>query len=60
MALVFSRVGPDEDFGAVEELVEAPEAIEMPIVLWHVARCIGVEDFAGGVEGFEAREIGAA
>ena len=52
VALVFNRVGPDEDFGAAEELAEAPEAIEMPIVLWHVARCTGVEDFAGEAEDF--------
>ena len=45
-------MGPDEDFGVAEELAEAPEAIEMPVVLWHVARCIGVEDFAGAAEGF--------
>ena len=52
VAFVFSRVGPDEDFGAAEELAEAPEAIEMPVVLWHVARCTGVEDFAGAAEDF--------
>ena len=45
-------MGPDEDFGAAEELAEAPEAIEMPVVLWHVARCTGVEDFARATEGF--------
>ena len=45
-------MGPNEDFGAAEELVEAPEAIEMPVVLWHVARCTGVEDFAGAAEDF--------
>ena len=50
VALVFNRVGPDEDFGAAEELAEAPEAIEMPVVLWHVARCTCVEDFAGAAE----------
>ena len=52
VALVFSRVGPDEDFGVAEELAEAPEAIEMHIVLWHIARCTGVEDFAGAAEDF--------
>ena len=52
VVFVFSRVGPDEDFGATEELAEAPEAIEMPVVLWHVARCTGVEDFAGAAEDF--------
>ena len=52
MAFVFSREGPVDKFGAAEELAEAPEAIEMPVVLWHVARCIGAEDFDGGVEDF--------
>ena len=33
VAFVFSRVGPDDDFGAAEELVETPEAIEKPAVL---------------------------
>ena len=55
VAFVFSRVGTNEDFGAVEELAEAPEAIEMPVVLWHVARCTGVEDFAGAT-----KDIGGA
>ena len=45
-------MGPDEDFGAAEELAEAPEAIEMPVVLWHVARCTGVEDFSEAAEDF--------
>ena len=36
MVFVFSREGPIEEFGAAEELAEAPEAIEMPVVLWHV------------------------
>ena len=52
MALVFSRVGPVEECGGAEELVEALEAIEMPVVLWHEARCTGAEDFDGGVEDF--------
>ena len=52
MAFVFSREGPVEEFDAAEELAEAPEAIEMPVVLWHVARCTGAEDFGGGVEDF--------
>ena len=52
VALVFSRVGPDEEFGAAEELAETPEAIEMPTVLWHVSRCTGVEDFARAAEDF--------
>ena len=53
MAFVFSREGPVEEFGAAEELAEAPEAIEMPAVLWHEARCTGAEDFGGGAEDFE-------
>ena len=52
MALVFSRVGPDEEFGATEELAETPEAMEMPVVLWHEARCAGAEDFVRVVEDF--------
>ena len=58
MPLVFNRVGPDEEFGAAEELTETPEAMEMPAVLWHVARRTGVEDFAGATEEF--RGAGAA
>ena len=34
------------------ELADAPEAIEMPVVLWHVARCTGAEDFVGAAEDF--------
>ena len=62
VAFVFSRVGPDEEFGAAEELVETPEAIEMPTVLWHVARCTGVEDFARATEDFGegAEDFGGA
>ena len=62
MAFVFSGVGPDEDFGAAEELAEAPEAIEMSVVLWHVARCTGVEDFAGAAQDFGggAEDFGGA
>ena len=52
MAFVFSREGPFDEFGAAEVLAEAPEAIEMPIVLWHVARCTGAEDFVGAAEDF--------
>ena len=52
VAFVFSRVGPDADFGAAKELAEAPEAIEMHVFLWHVARCIGVEDLGGAAEDF--------
>ena len=52
MVFVFSREGPVEDFGAAEELAEAPEAIEMHVVLWHVARCTGAEDFVGAAGDF--------
>ena len=52
VAFVFGKVGPVEDFGGVEELAEDPEAIEMPVVLWHVARCTGAEDFVGAAEDF--------
>ena len=51
VAFVFSREGPIEEIGAAEELAEAPEAIEMP-VLWHVARCTGAEDLVGAAEDF--------
>ena len=57
VALVFSKVWLFEDRGGAEELAEAPEAIEMPMVLWQVARCTCAEDFAGGAKGFEARGI---
>ena len=33
MAFVFSNEGPVEEFGGAEELAEAPEAMEMPVVL---------------------------
>ena len=46
------RVGPVEGFGAAEGLAEAPEAMEMPVVLWHMARCTGAEDFVGVTEDF--------
>ena len=59
VAFFFSREGPAEEFRAAEELAEAPEAIDMPVVLWHVARCTGAEylvgaaeDFGGGAEDF--------
>ena len=52
MAFFFSREGPAEEFGAVVELVDAPEAIEMLVVLWHVARCTGAEDLVGAAEDF--------
>ena len=45
-------MGPDEEFGAAEELAETPEAMEMPVVLWHEARCAGAEDFVGTTEHF--------
>ena len=38
--------------GAAEELAEAPEAIDMPMVLWHMARCTGAEDLVRAVEDF--------
>ena len=46
VAFVFSSEGP------AEELAETPEAMEMPTVLWHEARCTGAEDLVGTVEGF--------
>ena len=52
VAFFFSREGSVDEFGGAEELAEAPEAIEMPVVLWHVARCTGAEDFVGAAEGF--------
>ena len=52
MTLVFSKVGPVEEFGGSEQLVEAPEAIEMPVVLWHEARCACAKDLEGGAEDF--------
>ena len=52
VAFFFSREGPVEEFGAAEELADAPEAIDMPVVLWHVERCTGAEDFVGAVEDF--------
>ena len=56
MVFVFSREGHVEEFGAAEELAEAPEAIVMPVVLWHVSRCTGAEDF-GGAEDFEGAGV---
>ena len=58
VALVFSKVGPAEDCGGAEELAEAPEAIEMPIVHWHEAKCAGAEDLEEGAEDFGG--VGAA
>ena len=52
MILVFSSEGPVEEFGAAEELAEAPKAMEIPVVLWHVARCTGAEDLVGAAEDF--------
>ena len=52
MAFVFNREGPVEEFGAAKELAEAPEEIEMPVVLWHVARCTGAEDLGEAAEDF--------
>ena len=62
VAFVFSREGPLYEFGAAPELAEAPEAIEMPVVLWHVARCTGAEDLVGATEDFSggAEDLGGA
>ena len=62
MAFFFSKEGPVDEFGAPEELVEAPEAIEIPVVLWHVARCTGAEDLDGAAEDFGggAEDFGGA
>ena len=43
--------------GCAEELAEAPEAIDMPVVLWQVGRCTGAEDFAGGAEVLKPEEF---
>ena len=51
MAFVFSSEGLAEELGAAEELAETPEAMEMPAVLWHEARCTGAEDLFGTTEG---------
>ena len=56
MVFVFSREGPVEEFGAAEELTEAPDAMEMPVVLWHVARCTGAEDLVGAARTLEEQE----
>ena len=60
VSFFFSKDGPAEEFQALEELADAPKAIEMLVVLWHVARCTGAEDlvraaedFIGGAEDFE-------
>ena len=50
--MVFNRVGTVEECSGAEELADAPEAIEMPFVLWHVARCAGAEDFVGAAKDF--------
>ena len=62
MAFVFSGEGPVEEFGAAEELAEAPEAIEMSLVLWHMARCTGAEDLVGAAEDLSggAEDFGGA
>ena len=52
MVFVFSREGPVEEFGVAEELAEAPEAMEMHVVLWHVAGCTGAEDLVVAAEDF--------
>ena len=62
VAFFFSTEGPVEEFGAAEELAEAPEAIEMHVILWHVARCTGAEDLVGATEDFGggAEDFGGA
>ena len=45
-------MGSAEELGAAEELAEAPEAIDMSVVLWHVVRCIGAEDLVGAAKDF--------
>src|SRR3954470_563848 len=62
VAFFFSRQGPAEELGAAEELAETPEAIEMPVVLWHEARCTGAEEFVGTTEdcGGGAEDFGGA
>ena len=50
--MIFNRVGPVEECSGAEELADAPEAIEMLVVLWHVARCAGAEDLVGAAEDF--------
>ena len=52
MAFFFSREGPVEEFGAAEEFADAPEAIQMHVVLWHMVRCTGAEDLVGAAEDF--------
>ena len=52
MAFFFNREGPVDEFGGAEELAEAHEAIDMPVVLWHEARCTGAEGLEGGAEDF--------
>ena len=52
VAFFFSNVGPVEDWGGAEELVDAPEAIDIPVVLWQEARYTGAEDFAAVAEDF--------
>ena len=44
MVFVFSREGPVEEFGAAEELAEAPEAIEMPVAFgtWQDAQVLRI------------------
>ena len=53
MAFFFSRDGLVEEFGVTEELADAPEAIEMHVVLWHVATCTSAEDLVGAAEDFD-------
>ena len=60
VAFVFIKVGPVEDRGGAEELADAPKAIEIPVVLWHEARCAGAEDFAPAAEDIVAEGTRAA
>ena len=50
--LCLQQRGPVEELGVAEELAETPEAMEMHVVLWHVARCTGAEDLVGAAEDF--------
>ena len=60
VALVFSKVGSVDVLGGAEELADALEAIEIPLVLWQEARCAGAEDSAAAVQGFATVGSGAS
>ena len=55
-------MGPVEECSGAEELADSLEAIEMPFLLWHEARCIGVENFVGTAKDFGvgAEDFGGA